>query len=196
MGIKERKEKEKSAMKQLIVNTATDLFMQGGIDHVSIRNIAGIIEYSPATIYLYFSDKDEIIAQLKNNFISDFLSKLKEYGFIKDHFSRLVNFSNSWIDYAVTNPNKYNLIFNDSKLLLQEDIIYLQLFEITSECIHTNRLQRMPRQEAALMILSFLHGMGTQRNRLQKEFKTRQEMQDYMKSLVNRFLVNMKGQAI
>ena len=196
MGIKERKEKEKERMRQLILETATDLFLTNGIDNVSIRNIAGKIEYSPATIYLYFNDKDEIIEQLKNNFVDDFLSKLKEFGFIKDQFSKLVNFSNSWVEFAISLPNKYTIIFLEKPVSLQQDRIYLQLHEIVSECIHTNRLQRMPNQDATILIMSYLHGLAMLAARLKINFKTTLELKEYLTSLISRFLNNMKGQAI
>jgi AcrR family transcriptional regulator len=60
MGILERKEREKQEMRDLILNVATEMFIEEGYDKTSIRKIADKIEYSPATIYLYFKDKDEI----------------------------------------------------------------------------------------------------------------------------------------
>jgi len=60
MGLKERKERDKLEMKDRILQSAHQLFVEKGFEQVSIRNIAEAIEYSPATIYLYFKDKDEI----------------------------------------------------------------------------------------------------------------------------------------
>ncbi|MBI2419199.1 MAG: helix-turn-helix transcriptional regulator, partial [Ignavibacteriales bacterium] len=57
MGISERKEREKSEMRELVLQTALKLFIDKGYDNVSIRKIANVIEYSPGTIYLYFKDK-------------------------------------------------------------------------------------------------------------------------------------------
>ena len=65
MGIKERKENEKSEMKELILKTAMKLFLDKGFNNITIRNIAEKIEYSPATIYLYFKNKDEILYTLR-----------------------------------------------------------------------------------------------------------------------------------
>jgi AcrR family transcriptional regulator len=62
MGVQERKQREKAAMQRLILETANSLFEKKGIENISIRNIANAIEYSPATIYLYFKDKNEILS--------------------------------------------------------------------------------------------------------------------------------------
>ena len=64
MGIAERKEREKQEMRTLILSTATNLFVERGYDSVSMRNIAEAMEYSPATIYLYFKDKNELLYTL------------------------------------------------------------------------------------------------------------------------------------
>ena len=51
-------------MRRLIVDTATQILLDEGIDQVSIRRIADRIEYSPGTIYLYFEDKDDILYEV------------------------------------------------------------------------------------------------------------------------------------
>lgn len=64
MSIKDRKERERKEMQELILNAATEIFKEEGLENLSIRKIASRIEYSPAIIYHYFQDKDEIINHL------------------------------------------------------------------------------------------------------------------------------------
>jgi AcrR family transcriptional regulator len=61
MGIAERREREKEALRTLIMEAARDILSEQGLDALSMRAIAERVEYSPATIYLYFRDKDELI---------------------------------------------------------------------------------------------------------------------------------------
>lgn len=61
MGIAERREREKEMIRQGIVEAARDIVSEHGLDALSMRAIAERIEYSPATIYLYFRDKDELL---------------------------------------------------------------------------------------------------------------------------------------
>ncbi len=64
MGIKERQDREKQAVRQSILEVARDLFTTEGYRNVSIRKIAERIEYSPAAIYSYFASKDDIYMAL------------------------------------------------------------------------------------------------------------------------------------
>jgi len=64
MGIKERQERDREAVRRSILDAARELFMAEGFQHVSIRKIAERIEYSPAAIYGYFPSKDDIFFSL------------------------------------------------------------------------------------------------------------------------------------
>ena len=61
MGVAQRKAREKEELKQQMLDAARELFVRDGYESVSMRKIANKIEYSPATIYTYFKDKDEIL---------------------------------------------------------------------------------------------------------------------------------------
>src|SRR6516162_3291923 len=61
MGVAQRRAREKEELKQQMLDAARELFVRDGYESVSMRKIANKIEYSPATIYTYFKDKDEIL---------------------------------------------------------------------------------------------------------------------------------------
>jgi len=64
MGIKERQERDREAVRRAILDAARELFVAEGFRNVSIRKIAERIEYSPAAIYSYFPSKDDIFFAL------------------------------------------------------------------------------------------------------------------------------------
>ena len=64
MGIKERHERDREAVRRGILDAARELFVAEGYQNVSIRKIAERIEYSPAAIYRYFPCKDDIFFAL------------------------------------------------------------------------------------------------------------------------------------
>ena len=64
MGIKERQERDREAVRRAILDAARELFVTEGYQNVSIRKIAERIEYSPAAIYGYFPSKDDIFFAL------------------------------------------------------------------------------------------------------------------------------------
>ncbi len=64
MGIKERQERDREAVRRSILDAARELFVAEGFQNVSIRKIAERIEYSPAALYGYFPSKDDIFFAL------------------------------------------------------------------------------------------------------------------------------------
>ena len=64
MGIKQRQERDREAVRRAILDAARELFVSEGYNNVSIRKIAERIEYSPASIYSYFPSKDDIFFEL------------------------------------------------------------------------------------------------------------------------------------
>lgn len=64
MGIAERREREREALRTRIVEAARDIVSEQGLDALSMRAIAERVEYSPATLYLYFRDKDELLREV------------------------------------------------------------------------------------------------------------------------------------
>ncbi|MBZ9607265.1 TetR/AcrR family transcriptional regulator [Clostridium estertheticum] len=61
MGITKRREADKKVLKQKIFDSASKLIIEHGYEKLSIRKLANEIEYSPAMIYNYFKNKDDII---------------------------------------------------------------------------------------------------------------------------------------
>jgi AcrR family transcriptional regulator len=64
MGIRERQERDREAVRRAILDAARDLFVSEGFQNVSIRKIAERIEYSPGALYGYFPSKDDIFYAL------------------------------------------------------------------------------------------------------------------------------------
>jgi AcrR family transcriptional regulator len=111
MGITERKEREKEEMRQRILEAALHLFRERGFDGVSIRNIAEAIEYSPATIYLYFKDKNELFYALQFEAMDIKRNHLLPSAAIEDPWERLLDFGRRYIDFGFKHPDLYDLLF-------------------------------------------------------------------------------------
>jgi TetR/AcrR family transcriptional regulator len=65
MGLKERREREKEARKQQILDAARQLLFKKGIQSTSINQIARTAELGVGTIYFYFQSKEEIFYSLQ-----------------------------------------------------------------------------------------------------------------------------------
>ena len=51
--------------RQGILSAARNLLLEGGTDAISMRTLADKVDYSPAALYKYFANKEEIIEALR-----------------------------------------------------------------------------------------------------------------------------------
>ena len=121
MGIKERKRRDVKKMRQRILRAAMELFAIGGYKNVSMRRIAKKIEYSPGTIYLYFENKDDIMLQLCYQGFESLLNLQHELDRITNPRTRLSAAGRYYIDFALENPELYELMFATEEIIKQPD---------------------------------------------------------------------------
>lgn len=168
MGIKERKELEKLNMRKFILDSAMELFLEGGFENVSIQHIAERIEYSPATIYLYFKDKNEILYALHTIGFEKLYKYQQTFISIKDPWERLRKQGKAYITFALTNPEYYDLMFikrgTAKKIKEKEEWgaglrSFESLKEIIKECIDARYIAKVDLDVAAFAFWSFVHGI-------------------------------------
>lgn len=111
MGVAERKERHKEDLKKDILTAAKQLFMEKGFEATSIRAIAEKIEYSPATIYLYYKDKNEIIHALHQDGFALLIQHFSVINSIERPFERLKALGKAYMQFAFEHPDVYQLIF-------------------------------------------------------------------------------------
>jgi AcrR family transcriptional regulator len=113
MGTTERKAREKEDLKRQILDAARELFVREGYESVSMRKIADRIEYSPATIYNYFQDKDEILDCLcEETFLRLHMDKLAALQDIKgDAVDALKKGMETYIRFGLDHPEHYIVTF-------------------------------------------------------------------------------------
>ena len=78
MGIEERREREKKMRRRQIMDAAKKVFASKGFGGATMENIAEEAEFSPATLYLYFKNKDELFASLNLRMLRDLIAKMDE----------------------------------------------------------------------------------------------------------------------
>lgn len=60
MGIKERREREKDARREEIINSAEKIFFAKGLADTTMDEIAAVAELSKGTLYLYYKSKEDL----------------------------------------------------------------------------------------------------------------------------------------
>lgn len=111
MGITERKEREKQEMRQRIIDAAMHMFLEDGYNKTSIRNIAEAIEYSPATIYLYYKDKDELLYEVQRQAFDKLYENFEREASDPDPWTRLKQICKSYVRFGLENEELYDLMF-------------------------------------------------------------------------------------
>lgn len=166
MGITERKEREREEMRKLILDAAQTLFLANGYDKVSIRNIADAIEYSPATIYLYYKDKNELLYALHQRGFAKMISEFQPLQLLSDPFEKLVQMGRAYIQFAIENPELFDLMFImnapmdklDEEDWVEGDQAFGQLMATVQECMDAGIFRKHDVQAASMMIWSGIHG--------------------------------------
>ncbi|GAB3329203.1 TetR/AcrR family transcriptional regulator [Larkinella ripae] len=168
MGIVERKEREKEEMRKLILEAAQKLFLENGFEKVSIRNIADAIEYSPATIYLYYKDKKDLLYALHQIGFQKMVDEFQGALALEMPFDRLVDMGRRYFQFAFDNPELFDLMFIMTApmdaLACKDDIwdegkaAFNLLVFCVQECIDTGVFKTRDAEVAAMMIWSAVHG--------------------------------------
>jgi AcrR family transcriptional regulator len=168
MAIKERKEREKQDMRNLIIESATQLFLKLGYDKTSIRTIAEDIEYSPATIYLYFKDKDEIFFQIHENAFSILEKLFRAHDVIENPFERLAAVGRTYVQFAFDNPDYYDLMFimrapmtqiKNAEKWAAGDCAFGYVLQTITECLEQKLIKPADKFITAISVWSFTHGL-------------------------------------
>jgi AcrR family transcriptional regulator len=111
MGVKERREREKSETRDKILDAARELFVTEGYDGVSMRRVAEKIEYSPTAIYVHFADKNELFHELCHQDYARLAEVFQGSAVPLDPVERLRQIGRTYIDFGVHYPNHYRFMF-------------------------------------------------------------------------------------
>lgn len=134
---KERQVLKQEEIKKLILSTAQKIVAKDGISGLSIRKITNIIDYSPAIIYHYFKDKDEIINKLMEENYQKIIRALTSI-FSKDAEpeQKLKETARKYIELALQMPDEYmNIMLSSSPNILEHTSVLLSGASVKRQAI-------------------------------------------------------------
>ena len=112
MGIKERRQRQRREVRGGILAAAREIAASEGWRAVTIRKIAGRIEYSPPVIYEHFGSKDEILLELVR------LGYAEQQGTLESVVAKakgpeeaLLGIADAWMDFAFDSPDLYQAMY-------------------------------------------------------------------------------------
>ncbi|MFN0252663.1 MAG: TetR/AcrR family transcriptional regulator [Kofleriaceae bacterium] len=170
MGTADRIERERQQKRTAILEAARELFVERGVEAVTLREVAQKIEYSTTAIYVHFGDKAALVAAMIEEDFAAFSKGLEAAASIVDPVERIVALQTAYIDFALSKPHHYQMLFltpprgaekikdSTSPAGIQG---YRVLLAAIEECLHTKRL-RAELSDAAVLtqtVWATVHGM-------------------------------------
>ncbi|MCB9423094.1 MAG: TetR/AcrR family transcriptional regulator [Ardenticatenaceae bacterium] len=102
----------RESQREGILEAAEELFIQKGIEQVTIGKIAKEARLTRATIYKYFSNKEEIAKEIYTNMTEGWRERHEKevWSFAGNGYQRLENFLLSFFAYLFQNPREARFI--------------------------------------------------------------------------------------
>jgi AcrR family transcriptional regulator len=111
VGSTDRRERARAEIRARILDAARDLFATEGAASVTMRQIAERIEYTPPAIYTHFKDKNALLDALMHDDFQVFAQTFQATLRTEDPVERIAVMGRAYIDFAVSHPNHFRLLF-------------------------------------------------------------------------------------
>lgn len=106
-----RRARERGQIRERILDAARELFAAEGYDAVTMRRLAQQIEYTPPVIYQHFADKATLMREICVQDFRTMAHAFNEVATIPDPIERLRRLGEGYVEFALTHPNHYRLMF-------------------------------------------------------------------------------------
>jgi AcrR family transcriptional regulator len=107
--IKSAADREK--LRDRIIDAARTLFVERGIEAVSMREIAKQINYSATTLYNHFADKDALLQAVCDEDFLKLAIGMRDIMQLPDLVERIQELGKRYAMFALQHPNHYRLMF-------------------------------------------------------------------------------------
>lgn len=112
MGIKERRQRERRQLRDAILSAARQIASTEGWRAVTIRRIAGLIEYSPPVIYEYFDSKEDLLLELvRMGYAIQLEAVQRARTSSEDPEQALLEMTRAWCRMAFEAPDLYQVMY-------------------------------------------------------------------------------------
>lgn len=101
--------------KQKILDTARQILLTEGVQAISMRTLAERVDYSPAALYKYFANKEEIITALRQEAWELMAAHPSEISPGMSMAEIFVQSGRGYIDFATKYPEYYMLIMSTAE---------------------------------------------------------------------------------
>jgi AcrR family transcriptional regulator len=165
MASSTRKQRKRDQSSQEILVAARTLFLRDGHAKFSMRKLAKELGCVPGTIYLYFKDKDALIAQLVEESFEHLMDDLEASQTGKDPLKDLEHMMGAYVTFGLEHPNDYRFAFmlHRTKGLERErprpHRSYAMLRRLVGACIEGGLFRPVELEIATQGVWSGIHGV-------------------------------------
>lgn len=100
------------SLRDRILQTSRSILFSKGYDAISMRKIAGLVGVSATSIYLYFENKNHLVHTLIEESVEELSSAIEQgAGRKKETLDKFIAIIQSYVDFALQNPEKYKVIY-------------------------------------------------------------------------------------
>lgn len=167
MSIKERRARQKQQLRDGILSAAREIAQDGGWQAVTIRKIAGIVEYSPPVIYEYFDSKEDLLLELVRMGYDRRLEAVESARDASDGPEEaLIGMMRAWYRFAFESPDLYQAMyglggvsFPVTELRLEGEKIAEAVGQVLEEALRENGKDTTDVWNKVILGWSTLHGL-------------------------------------
>ncbi len=151
--------------RRYILSEAKKLIRKNGVEKFSLRGLAAICDYSPAGLYEYFSNKEDILKTIALQIEKDLKESLAGDANTLDD---LISLGSQYIAFARHQPEDYLLLFTSFSSgrrsehdVLPENSAYMVLFNLVTNLLASRQLvlaKDVGVEEICYTYWVFLHG--------------------------------------
>ena len=160
-----RKERKRQQQRQEILVAARELFLREGTAHFTMRKLANEVGCAPGTLYLYFNDKNDLIATLVEESFEHLMNDLERPERDLNPLESLKAMMHAYIDFGLANPNHYHFAFMLRRTRDLEDArprphrSYALLVKTVRECVDQQLIRPVDVELAAQGVWTGIHGV-------------------------------------
>ena len=167
MGIRERRQRQRRELRGSILAAAREIASTEGWRAVTIRKIAGIIEYSPPVIYEYFDSKEDLLLELMRMGYAGQLEAIERArNSSEDPQQALLEMSRAWCRFAFESPDLYQVMyglggvtFPVTELRKEGEKIAENMAEVLTEILPLNGREKEDVWAKVTLAWGTLHGL-------------------------------------
>lgn len=206
MGATERREREKLARKNHILDAARTLLFKKGIHSTTVNQIAKLSELSVGTIYLYYKNKEEIFAALQKEgfeILYKLIVKAEKAG--STPVEKVNNIAQTYVDFSENYKNYFDILnyfLSTPELLFPPTIKNridktagrsLQiLVDAIAEGVNSGVFKKVDPVKHAVTLWGALHGL-IHFKKLEETLLQNENYRDYINYMLNDYIKNLSN---